>query len=36
MTERPVVALQGGTEAVEEFVGGLQARDRRLGRRRLQ
>jgi uncharacterized protein (TIGR02246 family) len=25
MTERPVVALQGGTEAVEEFVGGLQA-----------
>lgn len=25
MTERPVVALRGGTEAVEEFVGGLQA-----------
>lgn len=25
MTERPVLALEGGSEAVEEFVGGLQA-----------
>lgn len=25
MTERPVLALDGGTEAVEKFVGGLQA-----------